>query len=143
MANNQIPGMGFHHIALRVKDFERERKFLTEGLGLKPYATWRGGPNGEKEILLLEIGNGGMIELFSLGSDEPECNNRFFHFAFHVADVDAAYKRAMEAGAESVMEPAVRPVPSTPVALTLNCAFVRSPGGAEFEFIRVLDAKEL
>lgn len=142
MANNLIPGMGFHHIALRVKDFDRELKFLTEGLGLKPYATWMGGPNKDKKIMLLEIGNGGMIELFSLGTEEPEENNRFIHFAFHVADVDASYRRAMEAGAVSVMEPAVRPVPSEPVALTLNCAFVRSPGGAEFEFIRVLDAKE-
>ena len=34
MANEKIPDLGFHHIALQVKDFERERAFL-EALGMK------------------------------------------------------------------------------------------------------------
>ena len=29
MANNKIPSLGFHHIALRVKDFEASLKFYT------------------------------------------------------------------------------------------------------------------
>ncbi len=140
MANDLIPGMGFHHIALSVKDFEKERRFLTEGLGLKPYVAWN---KGEKQIELFEIGSGGMLELFSLGPDEEQANARYIHFAFHVEDVEMAYNRAIAAGAETIMEPAVCSVPSAPVALTLNCAFVRSPGGAEMEFIRILEASPL
>ena len=142
MANNVLTGLGFHHIAIQVKDFDRAVEFYRNGLGMKPYAKWNGGPDGKKQIMLLEIGNGGMVEIFSLGSDEPAVNNRFIHFALHVDDVEAAYNRAIAAGAETVLAPFVKPLPSEPVKLTLNCAFVRTPGGAEVEFIRVLEAKE-
>ena len=102
MANNKIPSLGFHHIAIQVKDFDTEKKFYTDGLGLKPYAEWKSGKNGEKTICLLELGNGGFVELFSGGTDEPACNSRFIHFAMQVADVEAAYSRAISAGAEPV-----------------------------------------
>ena len=143
MANNKLTSLGFHHIAIQVKDFEKEVAFFRDGLGMKPYAKWNGGPDGKKEIMLLEIGNGGMVEVFSLGSDEPAVNNRFIHFALHVDDVTDAYNKAIAAGAESVMAPFVKPLDSAPVKLTLNCAFVRAPGGEEIEFIRVPEAVEL
>ena len=59
-----------------------------------------------------------------------------------VADVEAAYNCAIAAGAASVKVPAVVPVASVPVKLTLQCAFVRAPGGYELEFFRILDAVE-
>ncbi len=136
MANEKIPSLGFHHIALQVKDFDRERAFL-KAIGMKPYAAWMSGP---KQIMLFEIGDGGMVELFSCGTEEAEANNRFIHFAMHADDVEAAYALAIKAGAEPIMEPAVRPVPSSPVRLTLNCAFVRAPGGEQFEFFKILEA---
>jgi len=143
MANNKITSLGFHHIAIQVKDFDRAVEFYRDGLGLKPYAKWNGGPDGKKQIMLLELGNGGMVELFSLGTEEAPVNNRFIHFAMHVHDVADAYNKAIAAGAESVMEPSVKPLASEPVKLTLNCAFVRAPGGEELEFIRVVEAEEL
>ena len=57
--------------------------------------------------------------------------------------MEAAYNRAIASGAESVMVPSVKPLDSAPLKLTLNCAFVRAPGGEEVEFIRVLEAQEL
>ena len=66
MANEKIPSLGFHHIALQVKDFDRERAFL-KAIGMKPYAAWMSGP---KQIMLFEIGDGGMVELFSCGTEE-------------------------------------------------------------------------
>ena len=33
MANTCIPGCGFHHLALRVRDFDKSYKFYTETLG--------------------------------------------------------------------------------------------------------------
>ncbi len=142
MANNQIPSLAFHHIAIQVKDFDTEKKFFIEGLGLKPYAEWKSGKNGEKTICLLELGNGGFVELFSGGSGEAIANSRFLHFAMQVADVEAAYACAIKAGAESVKQPTVVPVASAPAKLTLQCAFVRAPGGYELEFFRVLEAIE-
>lgn len=142
MANNRIPSLSFHHIAIQVQDFAREADFFENGLGMKPYTKWYGGADGKKQIMLFELGNGGMVELFSLGTDEPAENSRYIHFAMHVDDVESAYRRAIAAGASPVMEPSVKPLDSAPVKLTLNCAFVRAPGGEEIEFIRVLDAKE-
>ena len=143
MANNLITSLGFHHIAIQVKDFERSVSFYRDGLGLKPYASWSAGVNGEKKIMLLELGNGGMVELFSLGSEESPENARFIHFAMHVDDVEDAYHKALKAGAEPIMEPSVKPLDSEPVKLTLNCAFVRAPGGEELEFIRVLKSEKI
>lgn len=140
MANNVIPSLSFHHIALRVRDFDRELRFFTEGLGLKPHTAWGG---EDRKIMLLEIGDGGMLELFSGGSEESEANNRYIHFAFRVDDVEAAFARAVKAGATVKSAPAVHEIPSFPVKMTLQCAFVYSPGGAEVEFIRCLAAKEL
>ena len=137
MANNKLPGIAFHHIAVQVSDFEREVEFFRDGLGLTPYTEWK---SGEKRIMLLELGGGGMIELFSAGKTEDPANQRYIHFALHVDDVQAAYERAISAGASSIMEPSVKPLASHPVKLTLNCAFVRAPGGEEIEFIRVLSS---
>lgn len=137
MANNKIPSLGFHHIALRVKDFEKERKFFEEGLGLAPYASWG---EGDRRALLMETGNGGMVELFAGGTEAAQANQRYTHFAFSVDDVEAAFARAVKAGAEVISAPQTHAIPSSPVALTLQCAFVRTPGGAEVEFIRTLQA---
>ena len=81
MANHVIPSLAFHHIGVHVKDFAREKEFFVNGLGLKPFTSWH---NGEREIQLLEMGNGGMIELFSHGSEEPTVAGRFIHFAMQV-----------------------------------------------------------
>lgn len=142
MANSVIPSLAFHHIAIQVKDFETEKKFFTEGLGMKLYAQWNSGPDGKKTICLLELGSGGFVELFSLGTEEPIENSRFLHFAMQVDDVQAAYDRALAAGAVSVKAPAVVPVNSAPAKITLQCAFVRAPGGEELEFFRIVDAVE-
>lgn len=139
MANNVIPSHGFHHIAVRVKDFQREKEFFVNGLELKPYTSWK---NGDKEILLLEMGSGGMVELFSHGSDTEPADSRYMHFAMQVDDAKVAFDKAIAAGASCVMEPAVRKLDSYPVRLTVQCAFVRTPGGADLEFFRVLSAEE-
>ena len=139
MANHVIPSLVFHHIGVQVKDFAREKDFFVNGLGLKPSTSWR---NGEREILLLEMGNGGMIELFSGGSEETAVNGRFIHFAMQVDDVETAFNKAIAAGASCVRPVATVSVDSHPIRLTLQCGFVRTPGGADLEFFRVLKVNE-
>jgi len=55
--------------------------------------------------------------------------------------VDAAYETALKAGAKPKTAPKVVPVHSSPVDLTLNCAFVYGPSGEELEFFRIVEAK--
>ena len=138
MANEIIKGMGFHHVALKAADFDKAYKFYTEGLGLKLYTGWG---EGDGRAAMLDLGDGGILELFAGGSAEAEANARYIHFAVKVDDVDGAYNTALAAGAKPKSAPVVVPVDSAPVKVTLNCAFVYGPCGEELEFFRIVSAE--
>ena len=138
MANDIIKGMGFHHIALAANDFEKAFKFYTEGLGMKLYATWG---EGAGQIAMLDLGDGGILELFACGCNEETTKPQYIHFALKVDDVDAAYETALKAGAKPKSAPKVVPLNSAPTKLTLNCGFVYGPSGEELEFFRVVAAE--
>ena len=138
MANEKIKGMGFHHVAVKALDFDAALKFYTEGLGMKFYTSWG---EGEKKIAMLDLGDGGILELFAGAEGEEAVNNRYIHFAMKVDDVDAAYATALAAGAQPKIAPKVVPLASAPVKLTLNCAFVYGPSGEELEFFRIVSAE--
>ncbi len=136
MANEIIKGMGFHHVALKATNFEESFKFFTEGLGMKFYTQWG---DGDGRIAMLDLGDGGILELFAGGAEGP--NTNYIHFAMKVDDVDAAYATALAAGAKPKSAPKVVPLQSAPVKLTLNCAFVYGPSGEELEFFRIVEAE--
>ncbi len=136
MANEIIKGMGFHHVALKATNFEESFKFFTEGLGMKFYTQWG---EGDGRIAMLDLGDGGILELFAGGAEGP--NTNYIHFAMKVDDVDAAYATALAAGAKAKSAPKVVPLQSAPVKLTLNCAFVYGPSGEELEFFRIVEAE--
>ncbi len=138
MTNDIIKGMGFHHVALAAVDFEASLKFYTEGLGMKLYSQWG---EGDNRIAMLDLGDGGILEIFAGGKAESYEKAGYFHFAIKVDDVDAAYARALEFGAKEKSLPKVVPLDSAPVKLTLNCGFVYGPSGEELEFFRIADAK--
>ncbi len=138
MANEIIKGMDFRHIALAAVDFEKSLKFYTEGLGMKLYAIWG---EGDGRIAMLDMGEGGIVELFAGGKPAERKKSGYIHLALRADDVDAAYKRALEYGAEEKSAPNVVPLNSTPVKLTLNCGFVYGPSGEEIEFFRVISAE--
>lgn len=137
MANEIIKGMGFHHVALKVVDFDESVAFY-EKLGMKYYTGWGA---GDGRVAMLDFGDGGILEIFAGGSCENAANPKYIHFALKVDDVDAAYARALEIGAKEKSAPKVVPLDSAPVKLTLNCAFVYGPSGEEVEFFRVLAAE--
>jgi hypothetical protein len=93
---------------------------------------------GEKLIVMLDVGDGGRIELFANGSDEFSENGKWQHFALCVDDVDAAYARAIAAGFAPHVLPKVVPLESSPDKVTINVAFVKGPDGEQLEFFREL-----
>ncbi len=135
MANKIIPGMGFHHIALKAANFEESYKFYTEGLGLTPLAGWG---EGDGRIQMLDIGDGTIVELFAGGSENAEVG-RYIHLAFRCDDVDAAFATAVKAGAKVKLEPFTVPVNSQPKPMTLRVAFVYGPSGEELEFFKIVE----
>ena len=131
--NEIIKGMEFHHIALEANDFEKTLEFY-KALGMKEVSRW-GTP--EKTIAMLDVGDGGIIEIFSDGSDEAfAVNGKWAHFALGVDDVDAAYEVAIKAGGISKIEPKSVPLDAIPEKKTIRIAFVYGPSGEEVEFFK-------
>ena len=135
MSNNVISGLGFHHIGLKVKDFERSYDFYVNGLGMKPYAAWG---EGDKRIQMLDIGNGDILELFAGGNEELDRENVWQHFAMTVEDVEKAFETALKAGATPHVLPKVVDLDSTPEKMSINVAFVKGPDNEQLEFFKVV-----
>lgn len=132
MANEIIKNMGFHHIALKAADFEKSLK-MYKALGMTEYARWG---DIEKTIAMLDIGDGGKIELFSNGGDEFSENGKWNHFAMCVDDVEAAYNTALAAGFKPHIAPKVVPLNSAPKKISINIAFVIGPDNEQVEFFK-------
>lgn len=99
--NNVIPGLGFHHAAFRVTDFDRAMKFYCEGLGCKVALAWNEKPT---RCAMLDLGNGDRVEVFE--STEGEwvdlklTPGNWVHLALRVDDADLAFEKALAAGAK-------------------------------------------
>lgn len=132
MSNQVIGGMGFHHIALKTKDLKKSVA-MYEALGMKEIVRWG---EGESEIVMLDIGDGGRIELFANGGDAFAVNGKWQHFAMCVEDVAQAYEVALRAGFLSKIAPKVVPLASKPHPISINIAFVIGPDGEEVEFFK-------
>ncbi len=133
MANDVILGMGFHHISLKVTDYDRSVRFYRE-LGLKQIVEWG---EGESRISMHDLGDGTRIEIFaSKGEDYPP-EGRWQHFALAVRDVDAAYNHALSVGAKSRQAPALMKIPDArPCRMNIYIAFVEGPDGEVIEFFK-------
>ena len=135
-----IPSFGFHHIALKAADFDRSLRFYTEGLGLTPYTFWG---EDDTRACMLQLSDGGHIELFAGGGDAFAVNGKWVHFALRTDEVDAAYERALAYGAQTHQAPKTVSIPAQPHPLHLRIAFVKGPDGEIIEFFHMLDNETL
>lgn len=132
MGNGIIRGMGFHHIGLKAASLEKSLRFYT-ALGMKEIVRWG---EGEKEIVMLDLGDGGRIELFANGGDAYAEEGKWVHFAVCVDDVDEAYRIALEAGGLPHIAPKTVPLDSRPEKISIRIAFVKGPDGEQLEFFK-------
>ncbi len=129
--NNVIKGAGFHHIALKVNDFDASLEFY-KALGFTVKCCWG---EGDKRAVMLDMGDGTIIEMFAGGKDEP-AEGRYFHLAIKAEDVDFAYNTALKAGATPKLEPFSIEIDSKPCPMSLYIAFVFGPSGEVLEFFK-------
>lgn len=126
---------GFHHIALRVTEFEATLRFYQDGLGFVRVYGWG---EGDSRAAMLDTGDGNYLEVFAGGKRAPGAEppeGALLHFALRTSDVDGAYDRALAAGARSQIEPKdvmLAGEPPVPVRL----AFVRGLDGEVIEFFQ-------
>ncbi len=124
-------GPGFHHVAIRVFDFDATLKFYREGLGFPRSYGWG---EGNTRAAMLDMGDGNYLEVFAGGkAPTGEQTSPIEHFAIRVDDAEAAYAKAMAAGATSHMEPKVVDLQGDRV-VRVKIAFVRGLDGELFEF---------
>ena len=123
---------GFHHVAIRVKDFDETVRFYKDGLGLSERLAWG---EGDGRAIMLDAGNDNCVEIFAGGKSAPVEGN-ITHFALRTADCDAALKRAQAAGATVTVEPKSVKIPARTGPFSVRIAFIRSPGGEVVEFFQ-------
>lgn len=134
--NTILSGCGYHHIALRARDFDRSFAFYTEGLGFKLAHQWG---EGEGRIALLDMGDGNYLELFaSKPGQSPDTNSDvpppwpYFHLALRSSNVDADAERVRGLGCTITVEP--KSVDVGDPAKTIRVAFFLGPDGEVLEF---------
>jgi len=123
----------FHHIAISTTDFDKTVDFYKEVFGLKERCRFTLDDGRTGAMLWLTCG--GIVEIFSGGTNEAETNPRLGHFSIAVDDVQATYKKAIELGAKPAVEPTELDIPSTP-PLPVTIAFFYGIGGEYVELFK-------
>ena len=136
-----MASQGFHHeFAIRGYDFRCDAQVLPEGLGCSVRFQFSV-PDRIDRAAFLDMGDGRYIEVFGQGSTvqsegrrrspaEEPTEGALLHFCFRVTDVEAAYSRALAAGAASRIAPMAARVVAGEIA------FVTGPNGEVIEFLR-------
>lgn len=132
MANEILKNLGFHHIALRCSDIEKSLE-MYQALGMTEKVRW--GEN-EKLIVMLDIGNGDIIELFADGGKKYAEEGKWQHFAMTTDNVEKAYETALKAGFTPLTAPKTVPLNSSPEKMEITVAFVKGPDGEQVEFFK-------
>lgn len=133
MSNKILGGAGFHHVALRTTCLEKSLAFY-KALGMEEIVRWGA---GELEIVMLDIGDGGRLELFANRGVDYPAEGRWQHFAISVDDVPAAYELALTLGAKPHTAPKTVPLSDAkPAPIAIQVAFVEGPDGEQVEFFK-------
>jgi len=140
--NKAIGGGGFHHVAIKVANFDESVAFYTRAMGFVERTRWG---EGNGRAIMLDCGDGNFFEIFAGAAPAsgekpagPPASGSLVHVALRSDDVDGAIARARAGGAEVTMEPKDVAVPSQP-PMTVRIAFCRAPGGEVIEFFKHLD----
>ena len=142
--NAVIGGGGFHHVAIKVHDFDRTVKMYTEGLGLVRKIGWgEKTAAGDTRAVMLDTGDGNYLEVFAGGVNPPRealgpmaSEGPMFHMAIRTTDCDAATARARAAGFVVTVEPKDVNIPSTPGPTPVRLSFIRGLDGEVVEFFQ-------
>lgn len=130
--NKKLGGGGFHHVALRVQNFEASLKFYTEGLGCVQKSQW--GEPGTR-MTLLDTGDGNFMELCEGGTAGPRPEGSYVHIALRTDNCARALELANAAGAKITVPASAGSLPglNTPVVY----GFCSGPEGESIEFLEM------
>lgn len=140
---------GIHHVGVTVSNLDEAVRFWTAVLGVEPLWKRRldgpylplitGYPGIEIEAAMLPLPGGGRMELLDYQTDrvtnaEATANPGNVHICLEVDEVQAAFDRAVEAGARPV-SPAPVPISEGPHQGAYAC-YLRAPDGVTLELFQ-------
>lgn len=136
--------IGFHHVALRVRDFDKSVGFYQSVLGCTPTVAWGEAPS---RAIMLDYGGGNYIELFekpaepSLPADQLTTQPSaaaILHVCLRTNDVDGIISKVRDAGCNVLLEPKDTRIPDTITGdpLPVRLAFFSGPDGETIELFK-------
>lgn len=134
--NTQIPGCGFHHVAIRARDFDASVGFYTDVLGFKEKIAWGEAP---KRAVMLDTGDGNYLEIFERPDQAPPADSpqpAILHLCFRTADTAATIDKVRAAGREVTVEPKSIEIASRPQPTPVTLAFFKGPDGEIIELFQ-------
>lgn len=131
--NKTLGGGGFHHVAIRSRDFDKTVRFYTQVLGFTEKINWQAAP---KRAVMLDTGDGNYLEVFEdldtpAGGDGP-----ILHFAIRCDDTNTAIELARAAGCEVTMEPTPIDIDAKEGIVPVRIAFFKGPDGEVIELFQ-------
>ncbi len=131
--NSILGGGGFHHVALKARDWDASLAFYCGVLGFAEKWTWT--MKTGRRAALLDVGDGNYLELFEDPDFAASAEGPLRHVALRSTRVDAVAALARAAGARVTYEPADVALASTGgrPPLTARIAFFAGPNGEIWE----------
>jgi glyoxylase I family protein len=132
--NQAIGGGGFHHVAIRARDFDRSVAFYRDVFGFTEKVNWGEQP---KRAVMMDTGDGNYLEIFERPtqqwSDSDAC---ILHMALRTSDCDAALERARAAGCDVTVEPKDVIMDAKQGKVPVRIAFFKGPDGEIIELLQ-------
>jgi len=102
--NQMLGGGGFHHVALKTRDWDKSVAFYTATLGFTVRVTWT--MKSGKRAGLLDVGDGNYLEIFEDPAATPAPDGALRHIALRATRVDQVIAAVRIAGCAVTFEPA-------------------------------------
>jgi len=132
--------MGLHHIGMTSYHFEDTIRLYQEGLGFTIKHIW----GRDKQIYMMDMGDGSCIEVFEGGEEEVSGSGRWVHVALKTDNIEESYKRALAAGAKPKLVPTFADIlEAKPEPVYMYFAYVIGYDGEEIEFIQEIDKSDV
>jgi catechol 2,3-dioxygenase-like lactoylglutathione lyase family enzyme len=134
-ANPILGGGGFHHVAVKTRDWPATLRFYCEGLGCTEKIAWDAAP---KRAVMLDTGDGNYLEVFEDLAWAPTPQGPIYHFAFRTTRLDAVVAHLRTLGVRITVEPRDVTIRTTNGAseIPVRLAFCEGPNGESIELLQ-------